>query len=169
MPKSLLIILGILLFPSLAKAQWDPNLICVDSNRINDFYRCNVPEFEPVCGCNGVTYRNECEAYNRFGVNRNRHEGVCQEDYFYVDIVQNPIFDQINFDIAFFGQTTKALYTIFIFNMKGEIVFMQKRNYDAFTPPSSINFNGRPQGFYIFVVESGGYYKYRKIVKAPAK
>lgn len=36
---------------------------CTDSTRIaNDFQPCGT-DFTPVCGCDQVTYRNECSAY----------------------------------------------------------------------------------------------------------
>jgi len=36
---------------------------CVDSTRIEDkFWPCGT-SYEPVCGCDNVTYKNECAAY----------------------------------------------------------------------------------------------------------
>jgi hypothetical protein len=69
--KSLL--LSTLLFLSfVAKAQFT----CIDSGRVNPMFQCNMQFYDPVCGCNNITYRNQCNAYNNYGV-VNWRSGVC--------------------------------------------------------------------------------------------
>lgn len=73
---------------------------CVEPSRINELYQCGQTTYDPVCGCDGVTYRSQCDAYFRFGVNY-WTGGVCagiHVDYYPTPVAAG-IYLQINMQL----------------------------------------------------------------------
>lgn len=141
---------------------------CIDSNRVNPNYRCNDPSFDPVCGCNNVTYRNGCEMYNVGGVNypSTTSNGVCSNDYFYTFFYPNPCTDRINFNMQFAYQEY-APVTLQIYSVFGNLMLSQ--SYTSITsspsPPITIYLTSLKSGMYTLVVRANGVYKITKFVK----
>jgi len=156
-------ILLVLLTSQFAKAQFFPEL-CVDSNRVSPFFQCNDPRFQPVCGCNFTTYRNDCVSFNIHGVNRIEYEGVCQNEVFFFDFFPNVVTYQFRFFLQFFDE---GVSTIEIRDAFGKLMFYQlvpSRNYFETVIDASFL---RP-GIYYVSVRSGRAYQVKKFIRIAA-
>lgn len=89
-------------------------LACIDSSLIDLNVLC-PSIFEPVCGCDSITYSNSCEATNHGGV-VSFTEGACgsaklTENWMsFIDIQPNPFTDYLEFELS---NTTNIQLSIF--------------------------------------------------------
>ena len=163
MSRLLLIIISCL--PLAAAAQFGTP--CIDSNRVNPYYQCNDPDFNPVCGCNNVTYRNGCEMTNVAGVNypSANDNGVCQNDFFFIFTSPNPVRNILRFDMQFADQQS-GNGTFQVFNNQGNIVYSELLNsVTSFPFRKDYDFTQLETGMYIIVVQAKGVYRTRKFLK----
>ncbi len=141
-----------------SKAQF--NQQCVDSGRVDPFFQCNDPSFLPVCGCNLVTYRNECVANRNGGVNFINSDGVCPNDYIYAEIFPTIVTDYITLYLQFYE---KGSAFIQIRDTYGKIMFSQ--NYLSLTSRMfSLDRSGYGTGIYYVLVSAGNVQKILKFV-----
>src|SRR5215207_213558 len=75
----------LLFFPLFANAQTD----CEDLYRQPDAFHIIMTDYEPVCGCDGNTYRNSDAAYWWGGINLWTSNTIC--DDFDIDLYPNVI------------------------------------------------------------------------------
>lgn len=142
------------------QAQWGQ--VCVDSGRIQPYFGCLRPEFTVVCGCNNVTYRNDCVAFNQYGVNTWR-DGVCSNDLFFFDFWPNVVRDQM---IFYLKTSVKSSATIEVANAFGKLMFY--RILPSVPEPyfyQTFNFLDYRPGIYFVSVRAGSKMETKKFIK----
>jgi hypothetical protein len=135
---------------------------CVDPNRIVDrFYYCSDP-YNPVCGCDGNTYRNDCSAKLQYALTYTTPGPCTNFDY---DISPNQVFDILNVKLV---KTKPGYFTVNIFDSYGHQFFTQTYPYSEFSfgvKEFSIGVATYLQGIYIIEVVSEGEQQLKKFLK----
>ena len=137
---------------------------CKDSNKVeNIFYPCFV-EYDPVCGCDGVTYRDWCAAENKYALNQGNYiEGPCTD--FHYDISPNQVFDFLKIKIR---KKTAGYFVVNIFDTYGHQFYTRAYPYsDLFSNYLQIEIPmfGFRQGLYILEVVTDSEQKIEKFFK----
>jgi hypothetical protein len=120
---------------------------CIDSTLINNAVDC-IAIYDPVCGCDGITYGNSCEAIYYHGV-VNFTAGECEvgvnELLKQIEIFPNPTASFININVDLDGR--KELQVL---NISGQIAMKDS----FFAKKKTIDLSNLPAGIYLVKITS---------------
>ncbi len=138
---------------------------CIDSLRIVPSFPCPDPTFRPVCGCDGKTYRNICNAQFQNGVNFYT-DGSCSGLEF--DIYPNFTADNLNFSFVQ-PQNVTTTATLVIIDAFGAVMYLKTLYPEALTGRVDLLItetqNYRLGAYIMFLYNGRGDYRYKKFVK----
>jgi Kazal-type serine protease inhibitor domain len=154
-----LLIIGLLVFSIQASSQ------CLDSTRTPEpFYNQCSSDYNPVCGCDVVTYRNDCSAYNIGGLELNAWTyGPCESfdfDFYPTVITYNPV--QLNIYKKLPGSVT-----LYVYDFMGGLHYTDYFNIASsdFILQRELPLQNLLRGIYIVILDSDGEVKYKKFAK----
>jgi hypothetical protein len=114
------------------------------------------PRWEPVCGCNGLTYRNDCFTRN-LGMTSWSY-GICDAVDF--DFNPNPIEDYINIDVLTRVESTVYVELIDCFGH----IFYQNVFPSVIRYQFQIAVGGFSPGLYLLNIYTGDGYRVKRVV-----
>jgi hypothetical protein len=153
-------LLWVLLNATIVNAQWPP---CIDETRIQPTFQCFQPLFDPVCGCDGYTYRNACQAYNNYGVSF-WTGGVCNG--FFLDFYPNPTsaFEPMQVRVKFQDNVFDN-FSIRVLDFQGH-TYLHWRYLNIDRLEIQLDLIGLRPGVYFLIAESGrGQYWFERFIK----
>ncbi|MES2780595.1 MAG: Kazal-type serine protease inhibitor [Bacteroidota bacterium] len=132
---------------------------CVDSLAISPTFPCPNSDYYPVCGCDGKTYRTQCDAQQRYGV-RTWTDGSCSGYEFDIIPTYNPYY--LYFTLV---QATPNFSRMFIVDIYGKLWYEREitaapREYLQIDITSLA-----PGPYIIYVYDSKGTYRWKKFLK----
>lgn len=137
---------------------------CKDTLFASPFYPCPDVQFFPVCGCDNQTYRNECEARFRHGVNYYT-EGPCSG--FEIDILPTYISSASNYTTTFtIVQTGNPNFSrLFVVDVFGRL-WLQRELPPANRFTFTLDLLELKYGvYYMYVYDTKGTYRYLGFVR----
>lgn len=134
------------------------NAQCVDSTLIQPGAYCD-PQWIPVCGCNGVTYRNDC--FSRIAGLQQWNYGICDAiDFDFNPNPVDPFNDYVNINAII---KTPGFMQVQLMDRFGRLFYST-----SYTNPGQMSFQmavrGFPAGLYYILIYCTDGYKVRKLV-----
>jgi len=142
------------LLSQITKAQFSG--ACIDSTRIIAGPACYFT-FDPYCGCDNVTYQNQCWL-NNAGV-QYYTQGPC--DAFALSIDLNPTVEFLYLSVVFKQPANMRLFITDLWGRFYYNAFYDNQSFSRLTIPVSTF----PAGMYLVFIESDGLVKHGKLVK----
>ncbi len=178
---------NLLVFTLLALPCWS-FAQCKDTTLADPYHYCGQP-FQPVCGCDNITYRNACAAqyigglYNN-GFYSNWNPGICPNENFDFDFVPNPISSyssgssDSHLHIFINEKLLPTSYSVYILDMFNKVKYQwvdiatydtnnSLGSYDQGTPVRNLTtdyFAQFENGVYLLIVTVNGEQKSKKFI-----
>ena len=157
-------LLFVLLFAALSIKAQNPGTYqptCIDTTLTNfNSNPCYGNSYEPVCGCDNVTYRNECMAKAAGIVNNSFTQGSCE--FMDFDFYPNPVATAGQLKVKVLCKGISDI-NVWIFDMYFRQLYYQvSRQYaDVELYPDVRGFGN---GMFFIVVEAGGVIKVKRLL-----
>lgn len=145
--------------------QADAQLVCKDEMLIDPYYNCGT-FFQPVCACDGITYRNQCAAYYHGGIQGNQWmSGPCQEFFYFIYPTVC-----LNGNLKFQLQSkNRGRLNLYIINSFGK--FESRQPLDVGSSASTefdLDVTGYESGIYFLVIEGNNHAQIERFVVLPS-
>lgn len=136
---------------------------CYDSTLVMPGYNCPnaLSNYQPLCGCDGVTYNNSCIAEKTGGITPgNWTDGPCEDFHFY--FTPNTVSYLLEYN--YYAKTTGIL-NIFVYDVMGHVQYEYREPVQTpgyVVTNKYIDVSNLESGIYIFLMMKDGVQKTAK-------